>query len=94
MDKMKYLARLEDDNIAQGVFAELTKTKANHHKEQIGMMRQVLDQVVISKEKKAQEEQVKKEMKAFDDDQTPEVVPDQKEEFSSPRVQDQGVFTV
>lgn len=94
MDKTKYLARLEDDPIAQAVFAGLSTQKAIHHKDQIGMMSQVLDQVVIDKMKKVQEEQVKHEADAFEAEQVQETTIDHFEGASPRNNQDKGVFTV
>lgn len=65
MDKQKYLARMEDDLVSQNLFSTklAEKTKLRSMRQQ--KVDLVLSDVIREKEKKAQEEKVKKEADAL-----------------------------
>lgn len=67
MDRLKYLARLEDDVIAQNVFADLGRQKGDHHRRQLAAVSSVLERVVADKQRQAQESQVKTDLMVVSD---------------------------
>lgn len=61
MDKIKFLARVDDDPIAQDAFRSVVNIKANQYSDLRNRLDNALSKVAEEKEKQDQEEKVKRE---------------------------------